>query len=95
MRGIKTTSAPPFIFFAILIIINLLPTKDMQEENKLLSKLVITFICENRHDVETVAFDLSWEKDVSEEEIWKWLTKDCRCKKCGSKKFLYRTRYKE
>jgi len=67
----------------------------MQEENKLLSKLVITFICENRHDVETVTFDLSWKKDVSEEEIWKWLTKDCRCKKCGSEKFLYRTRYKE
>ncbi len=60
-----------------------------------MSKLVITFICANRHDVESVTFDLAWKKEISEVEIWKLLTKNCRCKKCGSTEFLYRTRYKE
>lgn len=60
-----------------------------------MSSLVITFICENRHDVETVSFDISRRGEVSEEEIWGMMTKDCRCSKCGSDKFTYRTRYKE
>lgn len=57
-------------------------------------KLVITFICENRHDVETVTIDLSRKGDVSSEEIWQMQSKGCRCRKCGSSKFIYRTRYK-
>ena len=60
-----------------------------------MSKLVITFICENRHDVETVTFDLARWGEVSKEDIWRALTKECRCRKCGSDKFIYRTRYKE
>ncbi|MCG9968632.1 hypothetical protein L9W92_11285 [Pelotomaculum terephthalicicum JT] len=60
-----------------------------------MSKLVITFICENRHDLETVTVDLARRGEVTKEEIWRMLTKDCRCKKCGSDKFIYRTRYKD
>gem|GEM_PF-1108106 len=60
-----------------------------------LSKMVITFVCENRHDVETVTFDLTWRGEVSEEEIRQMITKNCRCRKCGSDKFIYRTRYKK
>jgi len=60
-----------------------------------LSKLVITFICENRHDIETVTVDLARRGEVTKEEIWQMLTKDSRCKKCGSDKFIYRTRYKD
>jgi len=60
-----------------------------------LSKLVITFVCDNRHDVETVTLDLARRGEVSEEEIWRMLTKDCRCIKCGSNRFIYRTRYKD
>lgn len=60
-----------------------------------MSKLVITFICENRHDVETVTVDLARRGEVSKEEIREMLTRDCRCRKCGSDKFIYRTRYKE
>lgn len=59
-----------------------------------MSKLAITFICENRHDVETITIDLSRRGEVTQEEIWQMLTKDCRCRKCGSDKFIYRTRYK-
>ncbi len=60
-----------------------------------MSKLVITFVCENRHDVEAVTVDLARMGDVTREEIWQLLTKGTRCKKCGSEKFIYRTRYKE
>ena len=60
-----------------------------------LSKLVITFVCENRHDVETVTFDLNRCGEIPPEEIWQLLRKGCRCNKCGSDKFTYRTRYKE
>ncbi|HOV79059.1 MAG TPA: hypothetical protein PK728_03055 [Bacillota bacterium] len=60
-----------------------------------MSKLVITFVCENRHDVETVTFDLARRGGMSEEEIWKTQTKGCLCKKCGGKIFTYRTRYKD
>ncbi|MDF9408082.1 MAG: hypothetical protein A4E52_00049 [Pelotomaculum sp. PtaB.Bin013] len=60
-----------------------------------MSKLVITFICENRHDIETVTVDLARRGEVTKEEIWQMLTKDSRCKKCGSDKFIYRTRYKD
>lgn len=60
-----------------------------------MSKLVITFICENRHDVETVTVDLSRREELTKEDIRRMLTKDCRCKKCGSTDFIYRTRYKD
>lgn len=60
-----------------------------------MSKLVVTFVCENRHNVESITVDLSRREEVTEEEIWQMLTKDCRCTKCGSDKFTYRTRYKE
>lgn len=60
-----------------------------------MSKLVITFICENRHNVESVTVDLTRRGEVSEEEIWQMLTRDCRCTKCGSSNFTYRTRYKD
>ena len=58
-----------------------------------MSRLAITFICENRHDVETVMVDLTRRGEVAQED-WQMLTKDCRCRKCGSDKFIYRTRYK-
>ena len=60
-----------------------------------MSKLVITFVCENRHDVETVYVDLARHGEVSQENIRQMLTRDCRCRKCGSDKFIIRTRYKE
>lgn len=61
-----------------------------------MSKLVITFICEHRHEVETVIVDLSRRGgEVTEAEIWRMQTKNSRCKKCGSNNFVYRTRYKE
>ncbi|OPY57884.1 MAG: hypothetical protein A4E55_01313 [Pelotomaculum sp. PtaU1.Bin035] len=59
-----------------------------------MSKLVITFICENGHDVETVTVDLARREEVTKEEVWRMLTRDCCCKKCGSDRFIYRTRYK-
>jgi len=58
-------------------------------------KLVITFVCENRHDVETVTVDLSRKGELSEEEIWQMQSRSCRCRKCGSARFTYRTRYKD
>ncbi|OPX88808.1 MAG: hypothetical protein A4E53_01767 [Pelotomaculum sp. PtaB.Bin104] len=60
-----------------------------------MSKLVITFICENRHDVESVTIDLARKGEVSREDIWRLMTRGSRCAKCGSVKFVYRTRYKE
>lgn len=60
-----------------------------------LSKLVITYVCENRHDVETVIIDLKRRGKVEEEDIWKMMTRGCRCTKCGCKPFTYRTRYKD
>ena len=60
-----------------------------------MSRLAITFVCENRHNVETVTVDLNRYGDINEEDIWKLMTKGCRCAKCGSKRFIYRTRYKE
>lgn len=58
-------------------------------------KLVITFICENRHNVETVSVDLVRWQDISKEDMWNMLSRDCRCSKCGSDKFTIRTRYKD
>lgn len=60
-----------------------------------MSKLVITFVCENRHEVEAVTVDLSRTGELSAEEIWRMQSKGCRCRKCGSDKFTYRTRYKD
>ncbi len=60
-----------------------------------MSRLVITYICENRHDVETVTIDLTRKGEVTKDEIRRMMTKGCRCQKCGSDKFIYRTRYKE
>ncbi|MDD2444222.1 MAG: hypothetical protein PHS52_06965 [Desulfotomaculaceae bacterium] len=60
-----------------------------------MSKLVITFICENRHDVEAVTVDLARTGELTKEDIWKLMTKGCRCRKCGSDKFIYRVRYKQ
>ncbi len=58
-------------------------------------KLVITFVCENRHDVETVTVDLSRTGVLSEEEIRQMQSRGCRCRKCGSTRFTCRTRYKD
>ena len=44
-----------------------------------MSKLVITYVCENRHDVETVIIDLKRRGKVEEEDIWKMMTRGCRC----------------
>lgn len=60
-----------------------------------MSRLVITFICENRHEVETVSVDLTRRGEVNEEDIWRMRTKNSRYPKCGSDHMLYRTRYKE
>lgn len=60
-----------------------------------MSKLVITFVCENRHEVEVVTVDLKRTGELSSDEIWEMQSKDCRCRKCGSENFIYRTRYKE
>lgn len=60
-----------------------------------MSKLVITFICENRHDVESIYVDLTRWGEFAPEDFRQMLTKDCRCRKCGSDKFIIRTRYKE
>lgn len=35
-----------------------------------MSKLVITFVCENRHEVEAVTVDLNRTGDLTREEIW-------------------------
>lgn len=60
-----------------------------------MKRLVVTFICENRHDVETVTVDLSrLSKELSEDDIWRLPGREIQCKKCGSKNFIYRTRYK-
>lgn len=55
---------------------------------------MLTFLCENRHEVESVIIDLTRRPDISEEEIWQLLSKNCRCVKCGSAVFTYRVRYK-
>ncbi|MDD3652763.1 MAG: hypothetical protein PHO01_01065 [Desulfotomaculaceae bacterium] len=60
-----------------------------------MSKLVITFVCENRHDVESVTIDLDRLGQVSKEDIWRLRTKGSRCAKCGSAKLIYRTSYKK
>ncbi len=60
-----------------------------------MSKLAVTFICENRHDVETVTVDLNRRGEIDEEEIWRLMTRGCRCVKCGGKIFTYRTRYRD
>ena len=60
-----------------------------------MSKLVITFVCENRHEVEAVTVDLKRTGVLSSDEIWQMLSKECRCRKCGSDNFIYRTRYKK
>ncbi len=57
-------------------------------------KLTVTFVCENRHDVESVTVDLTRRGDLTNDEIWELQTKGCQCKKCGSKNFIYRIRYK-
>lgn len=60
-----------------------------------MSRLAITYMCENKHDMETVIVDLTRRGAITEEEIWRLLTKNSRCRKCGSEKFIYRTRYKD
>ncbi|MDD4237247.1 MAG: hypothetical protein PHT62_01640 [Desulfotomaculaceae bacterium] len=57
-------------------------------------KLTVTFVCENRHAVESVTVDLTSRGEVTSDDIWELQTKDCQCKKCGSKIFTYHTRYK-
>jgi hypothetical protein len=59
-----------------------------------LRKLTVTFVCENRHDVESVTIDLERRGELTGDEIWELMTRGCQCKKCGSKNFTYRTRYK-
>lgn len=59
-----------------------------------MKKLIVTFVCENRHDVESVTVDLERRGDLTNDEIWALQSKNCHCKKCGSKNFIYRTRYK-
>jgi hypothetical protein len=59
-----------------------------------LSKLLVTFICENKHNVETVTVDIERFGEVTEEKIHGLLTKGSYCKECGSREFIYRTRYK-
>ncbi|VFU18426.1 conserved hypothetical protein [anaerobic digester metagenome] len=68
--------------------------KAFSGEYRNLSKLVITFVCENKHDVETVTIDLKRRGEVDEKDIWQMMTRGCRCTKCGCKPFTYRTRYK-
>jgi len=60
-----------------------------------LSRMAVTFVCENRHDVESIIIDLSRRPGFEEDEIWKLLSKNCRCCRCGSTVFTYRVRYKE
>lgn len=56
---------------------------------------MLTFLCENRHEVESVIVDLTRRPDITEEEIWQLLTKkNGSCVKCGSAVFTYRVRYK-
>ena len=59
-------------------------------------RLVVTFICENRHNVESITIDLSRrDKELTEDDIWQLLSREIQCKKCGSRNFIYRTRYKD
>jgi len=60
-----------------------------------LRKLVVTFVCENRHNVESVTVELKDRGELTDNEIWALQTKGCRCKKCGSNIFNYHTRYKD
>lgn len=59
-----------------------------------MKKLIVTFVCENRHDVESVTVDMEQRGDLTSDEIWQLQTKGSQCMKCGSKNFTYRTRYK-
>lgn len=61
-------------------------------------KLTVTFMCENRHEVESVTVDLSRKPEISpeiiEENIWELQTNGSYCPKCGSKTFVYHISYK-
>jgi hypothetical protein len=59
-----------------------------------LRKLTVTFMCENRHEVESVTVDLSRRPEIIEEDIWELQTRGSYCRKCGSKVFVYHVRYK-
>jgi len=60
-----------------------------------LSRMAVTFVCENRHEVESIMIDLTRRPGLEEDEIWQLLSKNCRCRRCGSTVFTYRVRYKE
>lgn len=59
-----------------------------------MKKLTVTFVCENRHLVESVTVDLTRRDDLTNDELWQLQTKGCQCMKCGSKNFTYHIRYK-
>jgi len=62
-----------------------------------LKKLIVTFMCENRHEVESVTVDLLRKPEINpekiEENIWELQTRGSYCRKCGSKTFVYHVRY--